>query len=125
MNSKKNTLQTFSTIQTKPGAIVAIAPLHLQLYPNNTRSEERMVHVVCEAASKRAGYEGKPRLIIQTLESRKCVKIFDIKSRMLSLIDLILISCKQIVSTILCFYTAQNGFSPQCCHTRAKIKETE
>ena len=74
-------MQTFSTIQTKPGAIVAIAPLHLPPYPNNTQSEERMVHVVCEVASKGAGYEGRPRLILQTLESKKHVKIFDKKNQ--------------------------------------------
>ena len=57
------------------------APLHLPPYPNNTQSVERMVRVVCEAASKRAGYEGRHRLILQTLESRKRVKIFDTKKQ--------------------------------------------
>ena len=54
---------------------------HDALFPNNTQSEERMVHVMSEAFPKSAGYEGRPRLILQTLESRKFVKIFNTKKK--------------------------------------------
>ena len=45
--------------------------VHDALFPNNTQSEERMVHVVSKAFPKSAGYEGRPRLILQTLEYKK------------------------------------------------------
>ena len=54
---------------------------HDALFPNNTQSVEMMVHVVFEAAPKSAGYDGRPRLILQTLESGKCVKIFNTKKQ--------------------------------------------
>ena len=52
-------------------------PLILDPYPNNTQAVEQVVRVVTEVASKRVGYAGRHRLIVQKLKSRKLVGSFN------------------------------------------------
>ena len=54
-------------------------PLILPSYPSNTQAVERMVRVVTEVASKRAGYTARHRMILKLLESRKLVPKFNTK----------------------------------------------
>ena len=54
-------------------------PLILDPYPNNTQAVEQMVRVVTEVAPQRVGYEGRHRLIVQKLKSRKLVGSFNSK----------------------------------------------
>jgi hypothetical protein len=54
-------------------------PLRLPDYPNNTQAVERMVRVVTEVATKRAGYNGRHTMILQLLHSRKMVPKFNTK----------------------------------------------
>ena len=55
------------------------APLVLPPYPNDTQGVECMVRVVRECCSRRVGYHGRQRLILQVLKSRKRVKAFNTK----------------------------------------------
>ena len=55
------------------------APLVLPNYPNHTQSVERMVRVVSEVASQRAGYNARHRTILKLLESRSLVPKFNTK----------------------------------------------
>ena len=54
-------------------------PLILDAYPNNTQAVEQMVRVVTEVAPLRVGYDGRHRLIVQKLKSRKLVGSFNSK----------------------------------------------
>ena len=56
------------------------SPLTLPPFPNHTQAVERMVRVVTEVATKRAGYTGRHRLILQTLDSRDKVPTFNMKN---------------------------------------------
>ena len=55
------------------------SPLILPAYPNNTVNVEQMVRVVTESATKRVGYQGRHRLILQKLKSRQMVKSYNSK----------------------------------------------
>ena len=55
------------------------SPLSLPSYPNHTQGVERIVRVVTECCSRRAGYHGRQRLILQVLKSRARVKSFNHK----------------------------------------------
>ena len=48
-------------------------------YPNNTQAVEQIVRVVTEVAPLRVGYDGRHRLIVQKLKSRKLVGSFNSK----------------------------------------------
>ena len=52
-------------------------PLILDAYPNNTQAVEQMVRVVTEVAPLRVGYDGRHRLIVQKLKSRKLCGSFN------------------------------------------------
>ena len=54
-------------------------PLLLPSFPSNTQRVEQMVRVVTEAAMTRVSYDGRQRLIVQKLKSRKLVKSFNSK----------------------------------------------
>ena len=54
-------------------------PLILDPYPNNTQAVEQIVRVVTEVAPLRVGYDGRHRLIVQKLKSRKLVGSFNSK----------------------------------------------
>ena len=54
-------------------------PLILPSYPNHTQRVEQLVSVVSQAATQRAGYSGRPRLILQLLKSRELVPSFNSK----------------------------------------------
>ena len=54
-------------------------PLILDAYPNNTQAVEQIVRVVTEVAPLRVGYDGRHRLIVQKLKSRKLVGSFNSK----------------------------------------------
>ena len=54
-------------------------PLILDPYPNNTQAVEQVVRVVTEVAPLRVGYDGRHRLIVQKLKSRKLVSSFNSK----------------------------------------------
>ena len=56
-------------------------PLELAPYPNNTQRVEQMVRVVTEAATQRATFQGRNRLILQLLESRRLVPKFKTKKQ--------------------------------------------
>ena len=55
-------------------------PLILPPYPSNTQGVERMVRVVTEVASKKAGFTARHRMILQLLQSRNMVPRFNTKS---------------------------------------------
>ena len=55
------------------------SPFILPAYPNNTVKVEQMVRVVTESATKRVGYQGRHRLILQKLKSRQMVKSYNSK----------------------------------------------
>ena len=55
------------------------SPLILPPYPNHTQRVEQLVRVVSQAATKRAGYHGRHRLILQLLKSRELVPSFKTK----------------------------------------------
>ena len=57
------------------------APLELPPYPNNTQRVKQMVRVVTEAATQRATFQGRNRLILQLLESRRLVPKFKTKKQ--------------------------------------------
>ena len=54
-------------------------PLLLPPFPSNTQRVEQMVRVVTEAAITKVSYDGRQRLIVQKLKSRKLVKSFNSK----------------------------------------------
>ena len=54
-------------------------PIILPDYPNHTQSVERMVRVVTEVASRKAGYKARHRTILELLESRALVPKFNTK----------------------------------------------
>jgi hypothetical protein len=56
-------------------------PLQLPNFPNNTQAVERMVRVVTEVATKRAGFTARHRMILKLLESRKMVPKFNTKNQ--------------------------------------------
>ena len=58
---------------------VITTPLVLPPYPNHTQAVERMVRVVTEVATKRAGYSARHRLILNLLKSRTKVPQFNSK----------------------------------------------
>ena len=55
-------------------------PLSLPPFPNHTQAVERMVRVVTEVATKRVGFTGRHRLILQMLDSRNKVPTFNTKN---------------------------------------------
>ena len=54
-------------------------PLILPSFPNNTQRVEQLVRVVTEAATLRADFHGRNRLILQRLKSRSLVGSFNSK----------------------------------------------
>ena len=69
------------TMDMSLDAIMAIIgePLCLPSYPNHTQDVERMVRVVSEVATKRAGYNARHRTILKVLQSRSLVPMFNTK----------------------------------------------
>ena len=55
------------------------APLKLPSFPNNTQGVERMIRVMCEAATKRVGHLARDGLILKLLESRALIPRFNTK----------------------------------------------
>ena len=55
------------------------SPLNLPPFPNNTQRVEQLVRVVTEAATLRADFHGRNRLILQKLKSRSLVGSFNSK----------------------------------------------
>ena len=79
------------TMEYSLDSIMAIIgdPLTLPPYPNHTQAVEKMVRVVTEVATKKAGYHARQRHILKLLESREMVPKFNTKNHDTQVLDLV------------------------------------